>query len=147
MRSGDSPLAGRSLKTGIGSCACGMALLVCLLLVAVSGPVWAASGSTRLTIHLDQNVVDAIARWKGEMPRPAATSRASEAGGLLRRVMPAARAGLAATHHPRSVERILLGLQRDTLFVLDGRAEHAGDAGSACAWKSSAGGRFTVHSY
>ena len=41
-----------------------MALPVCLLFAAVSGQALAASGSTRLTIHLDQAAVDAIARMK-----------------------------------------------------------------------------------
>lgn len=131
-----SPLS-RPIKTRTRSYPLRIMLPVCLLFFAVAGQVLAASGSTRLTIRLDQSVVDAIARWKGETV---------QAEGMLQRLLPAARAGLGETHQPQAVRQIIEGLQRDVLMVCNGRAEHSGSAGGAWVTDHSAAGRHTVHS-
>lgn len=137
-----------------------MVLPVCLLLFTVPGQALAAGGSTRLTIHLDQGVVDAIIKWRDErglspVPSPVAgvdrggrhvLLLSTEEEGLLQRLLPAVRAGLVKTHHPQSTERILQRLRQDALIVFDGRAEHAGNSGGSCVSESSSGGLHTVHS-
>jgi len=123
-----------------------MVLPVCLLLLTLSGQALAAGGSTRLTIRLDQNVVDAIARWRGETVGHPAIHQFVDADRMLQHLLPAARAGLVKTHHPQSTERILQRLRQDALIVFDGRAEHAGSSGGRCVSESSSGGLHTVHS-
>lgn len=136
-----------------------MILPVCLLLFTVSGQALAAGGSTRLTIHLDQGVVDTIIKWRKDRGLPPApppvveadrglrrVPTSTEADRVLQRVLPVVRAGLVETHHPRSTERILQRLRTDAILVFDGRAEHAGSAGGVCVSGISSGGDNTVHS-
>ncbi len=127
-------------------CSIRIGLAVCLLLFAFSGDAVAAGGSTRLTIRIDQSVVDAIARWKGEEVKPPATPAAGEVDQVLQRLLIVARAGMATTHSPLLARRILQSLQQDALIVLEGRAEHAGSRGQACLSNKAAGGFLTVHS-
>lgn len=135
MSSGQSPLTRRLVRI-LPAVSLWIVLTVILLLFAVSGQALAASGSTRLTIHLDQSAVDAIARWKGEAvaERP------------LQYLLPLARAGLETTHHPQTTARILRDLRTDALLVFDGRAEHAGSSCGSCVLGTTAGGFVTVHS-
>jgi len=101
-----------------------------LLTLLLTGEALAASGSTRVTVSIDQSVVEAIARWKGETP-PAA---------------PDTRADLAALLQPRSSQLLLQGMEHDALLVFDGGAEHAGPAGGACLTAPPVSGTITVHS-
>lgn len=138
--------AHHSINTQPMVCCILKVLPVFLLLFALAGEALAASGTTRLTIRLDQNVVDAIARWKGEVVQPSATPAIPEANRLLQRLLPVAQAGLELTHQPRSARLILQRLQQDVLIVFDGRAEHAGSTVSSCVLDKAAGGLLTVHS-
>jgi hypothetical protein len=115
-----------------------LALLILIISVpGFTGEALAASGSTRLSISIDQSVVDAIARWKGE---PVPADRTVPRG-------PGPMDGLAALLQPRSADLLLQGMRRDALVVFPGDAEHAGPAGGAVSLSAPvAGNRFTVHS-
>ncbi len=123
-----------------------MVLPICLLLALCTGQALATSGSTQLTIHLDQSVIDAIARWKGEAIRPGGNTAVPASDGVLQRLLPVVRAGLDKTLHPQSALRILLQLRLDTLVIYEGRAEQAGSAGGHCLTAPATGGLLTVHS-
>jgi hypothetical protein len=123
-----------------------MVLAVCLLLFVFSGDAVAASGSTRLTIHIDQSVVDAIARWKGKMVQPPGSLAVGQADQVLQCLLPVARAGLEIAHRPQAVRQILQRLQQDALILREGRAEHAGGRGQACLSIEATGGVLTIHS-
>jgi len=137
----------RSIRTHSAVCFAGVALLVSLLLLVFAGEALAASGSTRLSIRIDQSVVEAIARWKGEQARPLATPPPAEADRRLEQWLPAARAALLTTHPPVAADAILRDLQRDSLLLFDGGAGHAGGPGQSILCRSTAAGRLTVHSF
>jgi len=143
----ENPLqAIRSISIHPTVCSILKVLPICLLLLAFTGEVSAASGNTRLTLRIDQSVVDAVARWKGEMIQPSVAPAIPEADRVLQRLLPVAQAGLEPTHQPQTARLILQRLQRDALIVFDGRAGHAGSAGGICISDKAAGGFLIVHS-
>lgn len=147
MNSGPSCRKTRSIRTHSAVFSAGAAFLAVLLLAVFAGEAMAASGSTRLSIRIDQGVVEAIARWKGEGARPLVTPPPSAAERRLTQCLPAARSGLLATHPPAAAETILGDLRRDALLIFDGGAGHAGREGRCALSRSAAGGRITFHSF
>ncbi len=134
-------------------------LAVILLLFTLSGDVLAASGGTRLTIRIDQSVVDAILKWRqahGLDPVPAPVADASQAGRsepssteadrVLRQMLPVVRAGLKRSLNPQAADRIIRHLQQDTLVVFQDRAGHTGSAAGTCVPDPGTGDVQTVHS-
>jgi hypothetical protein len=134
-------------------------LPVCLLIFTISGEVLAASGSTRLTIRIDQGVVDAIIKWRQDhglapVPSPVTDAdqvgrrepRSTEADRVLQRMLPVVRAGLKRSLNPQAADRIIRHLQQDALVVFEDRAVHTGSAAGACVSDQVTGDGHTVHS-
>lgn len=134
-------------------------LPVCLLLFIFSGELLAAAGSTRLTIRIDQGVVDAVLAWReanGLPPTPSSVgaagqtrppaASATEADRVLQRMLPVLRSGLRMSLNPQAADRIIHHLQQDALVVFEGRAEHSGSLGGTCVTEQVAGRLLTAHS-
>lgn len=134
-------------------------LAVFLLFFILSGDVLAASGGTRLTIRIDQGVVDAIIKWRqAHGLDPASTPVAdagqtgrgeplsTEADRVLQQMLPVVRAGLKRSLNPQAADRIIRHLQQDTLVVFPDRAGHTGSAAGICVPDPAAGDVRTVHS-